>query len=834
MPPVATPDSYPGIPGTTLYAGIATPASGALVTTLQLVNTSATEQASGFVSKTVGLSFKQGDMPAGDWPKLGLEDETPCPATFWGAVTWPDGSLKWVGCMARIPTSIPANSTLAVLVKRGGVLNTTPTRTTADLTTADIKAVFQGTLALTGEWTASVNDGIATGPVVLLGSGPAGSLWRIGSEFRDSANAAHGQLYQHHYVAALTNASGGLAGLRYLGRSMQNWGDVATPIPTCREMTGELRSGATVLKSFVGVTPTVRGTVVSPGVLGPTISVPHYSSWFTASGGAEFDFLPGTQANECSVYWKHDPIYQVASGLFPRMDVSFTDTVNMPPMDYVPYGKGNFESYEIGGASRQSEIGAMNQFAALHLINQSAEALRVVRVNGLILGGIGVGVLDHVNQSVLPCVDYGENYANMRVTNPALRLNQSNELYGNTPTIVISDKTAMWRANDITHRPGTCWYPYLVTGEPQYLDMVVESGAHAIITMAAGTGTLTTDVPVLNMTTTGGSTQRNLILNGVTYNGTGWYARTELPRMFAWAIREMGHAAAFYPDVCPRGTGTKRYFSQIIDKNMELARAYREHQTAAGNVNYVPQGHHFYYTTLGSGFALPHLHQVICHLSSVYPTADTISFRQHLSRFWNALSQDIDISCLACYTYIVGNAAGRTLDLALTTFGPNNEGHMDCAFDLETSRVTVIGTTPWVPTVGDKFQFRGQSITTPTFKPFATDGNDPFYAVNVSGLTFQLAATPGGAPIPFTAGTARTAAFYCALQNYPAMYSFQRSNGTEAYFANTRGSILAARAAGDDVEQAYTKIQAKMPLVTIGYRSNPKFAYAGASNTSGV
>ncbi len=151
-----------------------------------------------------------------------------------------------------------------------------------------------------------------------------------------------------------------------------------------------------------------------------------------------------------------------------------------------------------------------------------------------------------------------------------------------------------------------------------------------------------------------------------------------------------------------------------------------------------------------------------------------------------------------------------------------------------TSRVTVIGTTPWIPTTGDKFQFRGQDIATTTFKPFATDGNDPFYAVNVSGLSFQLAATPDGEPIPFTSGTARTSSFYCALQNYPAFYAMQRSNDTEAYFANARGSILAARAAGDDVEEAYVKIQAKMHLLSIGYRFNPKFAYAGAANQEGT
>ncbi len=822
--------NYSGAPGTTIYAGLPTPPVGGIVTTMRLTNPTGSTQAANFVSKMVGLPFAPGDMPAGDWPRLTLEDDTTCPATFWGATTWPDGSLKWVGCMARIPASVAATSSIDILVKQGGTLDTTPTRTTADLTAADIKLVCQGTRALTGEWTASLNDGITTGPVVLLGSGPAGSFWRIGSEFRDGSNAAHGQLYHHHFVTALTNSSGDLAGLRYLGRSMQHWGDVRTPVPTNREFTAELLSGATQIREMIGVSPNTTPSRTSgpPGVVGTTISMPHYTSWYTAGGGAEYDFLPGTQLNECAVYWKHEAAYLATCGVFPRIDVTITDTVNMTPVDYMPYGKGNFESYDIGGATRQSEIGAMNQFSALHMINQSAEALRVIRINGMVFGGIGVGILDHVNQSVLPCVNYGETYPNMITPNPSLRLNQSNEMTGSGPLIAISDKTSVWRSSDITHRPGVCWYPYLITGEPQYLDMLVESAGQALITMSASTQTLDPGFPIRYPVAGGSSTGRNLLLNGVTYNGAGWYTRTELPRMFAWAIREMGHVAAFYPDVCPRGTGTRQYFRQIVDTNFELARAYREHQNAVGWTEYITQGIHLNGIG-GSAFALPHLHQVICHLSSAYPTANSIGFRQQMSRFWNAISRDIDISCCSGFQYTMGNSLSRATTTALSCFKAGNDGHMDCSFDVATSRVSIIGTSPWIPTLGDKFRFYDTS-----FKPFADSGDEPYYVVNISGLSFQLSATPGGEPVTFTTGTARTSNFYCALQNYPASYSFTRSNGPEAYFAFLRGSILAARAAGDDVEEAYVKIQAKMPLLSISYRTNPKLAYAGASNTSGA
>lgn len=70
MPPVPTPDAYPGNPGGTLYAGKPTPSGGTTPATLTLVNTSASQQASGFVSPMFGVPLKQGDVPTGTYPQF--------------------------------------------------------------------------------------------------------------------------------------------------------------------------------------------------------------------------------------------------------------------------------------------------------------------------------------------------------------------------------------------------------------------------------------------------------------------------------------------------------------------------------------------------------------------------------------------------------------------------------------------------------------------------------------------------------------------------------------------------------------------------------------------
>lgn len=100
--------AYPGTPGTVIYGGLPTPSGGVALTTITLANDTLTEQAGGFVTPMFGQPFVQGDIPAGEWPQLETEDGVPVPYTHWGKTTWPDGSLKWLGFMARFPQAVPA------------------------------------------------------------------------------------------------------------------------------------------------------------------------------------------------------------------------------------------------------------------------------------------------------------------------------------------------------------------------------------------------------------------------------------------------------------------------------------------------------------------------------------------------------------------------------------------------------------------------------------------------------------------------------------------------------------------------------------------------------
>ena len=170
--PIAQNDTYSGTAGQPIYAGmfgapvdppdpvdppVEAPPPGSVLTTLTLSNTSATAQAADFVSPMFGLPLVRGHVPAGTFPQFVLEDDTYCPATLWGITSWPDGSMKFCAGMIRVPASVAGSGSLVVEVQNGGTAPPASSRTTAELTSADLKVELTGVTNLSGVWTAAVH-----------------------------------------------------------------------------------------------------------------------------------------------------------------------------------------------------------------------------------------------------------------------------------------------------------------------------------------------------------------------------------------------------------------------------------------------------------------------------------------------------------------------------------------------------------------------------------------------------------------------------------------------------------------------------------------------------
>lgn len=231
--------------------------SATVLTTVTIVNTSGSTVAANSIPPTFGHAFKQGDVPSGTWPQLQLTSGTAVPATIYGRVFWPDGSLQWAGFLARIPASIAGGGTITINVMNGGSAPSASSRTLSDLSAGGLNLNTQvtGAVNLTGVWNSYLNHGVSntnqsfSGETPLVyGDGPAGKIWRVRASFEQSG-AAHGQLEGYWYVMAPQDASGDLYGIRYLPMMQQPWYDNDTPAKEYRVFsTCTLQNGASVIR----------------------------------------------------------------------------------------------------------------------------------------------------------------------------------------------------------------------------------------------------------------------------------------------------------------------------------------------------------------------------------------------------------------------------------------------------------------------------------------------------------------------------------------------------------------------------------------------------------
>jgi hypothetical protein len=815
--PTPRADSYPGTPGTTIYGGLPAvpPPDETLLTTLTLVNESGSAQSSGFVSRMFGMPLKQGDVVAGSYPKFTLADDTPCPATIWGVTTWPDGSMKFCGAMIRVPSTVAGSGTLTINVKSGGTAPAASARSAADLTAADLSVVLTGVTNLSGDWTASLNTAITDADdIVVIGDGPAGKVWRIGGPLKQSGSA-HGQLHCWHYVAALQDGSGGLLGLRYLGRVAQPWTDVTSPAVAKRVMTATFKSGASTLRSLQGIQ--------SNQSVGSNITLPHYADFFTCGTDGRWDFVQGggSASADCTVRVQHNKTYLTKTRLIPPYDLTLSPT-SRSSVDYYAQCKGDHENYNMAGTGERREIGVLPTWVACHVMTQSAVDERAVRVSGLASGGWRVGLRRSTTGQVVPCVDVSASYTGLGTILPTARYWSAGVGSG------VNDRpeTHLWDSEyEPSHRTSATYYPYLVTGEPQYLDLLTEQAAEMIIQGATGGSTWRVGTPLTSLLTASWAGDRNPSINGTTYKGAGVFFMYEnLLRLPAWGTRDIAQAAAIYPDTCPAGTETRKYLREVIFSAYSGVKAYIEAlssaRQASGIFSVIPDGASA--ANYEASWTMGYFSNSICHQSSILDQADALYLRQFLSKYWEGIAAAGDFAAAPSFhtSHWKGNGQMAESVSELTFL---LEGNL--SWSSTDSRFTT--TDSWNPTNGDLFSFSTQESG--AVKPFTDLANNTrLYVVNASGKTFQLSETLGGSPktVPLTGSTG---VWFCSLADAGSIYSFQGFGGASSYVANVYGAVRHHLAAGDsNVSAARTAGDQNLTDSATSFIADPKNAMTAA------
>jgi hypothetical protein len=785
--------------------------AGKRLCVVRLHNTHAERrQGAHFVTPMFGQAFRQGDMPAGERPRFTLADGTDCPATLWGITSWPDGSMKFCAAMARIPHSIPAGGALEIDVRAGGPAAEPSPRTLGDFTSADLSVVLDGINALEGTWRASLNDGARTRrDAVLIANGPAGAIWRVGSEFRNRAGSPHGQLYCWHYVAALNGAANELLGLRYLGRVAQPWTDVAQPKAQHRDFSAQLLSGTRVLRSL-------RGHVATE-VPGDVIRLSHYASFFTAGADARWDALQasGNPETEQRLRITLDAAYYIASRLVPPYDLS-AEIGEGEASDYVPMGRGTV-SRAMGTTGERADIGLLPEWNVRHLVTQSEAHERVARVNGLAAAGFRLTFRKRETLQPVPCVDIRAKYDGLGQAEPTWR----GYIYMSGMT-VPSPNESLWR-EDTAHRPGCTYWPYLFTGEPQYLDLLTEHACAHILELNQGNDTVwgtTFPRPEVIEGKWGGERGIRVGVNGTLYKGSGVLLYgIGGTRMAAWRSRDIAQAAALAPDAPPDAAAVRLYLRDVMDSSYAAFKDYMSKVPAT----YRDSGLFIQGKGNGAPWQIAYMSWSVCHQADILPTVNSIHVREHLSRFWASFSKIADMACLAAYvcTY-------KTADDMLIQSSSEILGSLRCqlTFDAKTSRVSISEgkqktNGDWKAHDGDVFGFTEKR--SPEIAPLLNGRSEGrFYAINCQHQTFQLAATPSGKPISFPKDFSVTD-FFARLRSFAPNLAFDPPNSPSGYSANLRGAVAYHKACGDDVEIAYQSLDKIVREQRVKFFNRPKY-----------
>lgn len=828
--------------------GIASaPNTGISITTLTIANTSGVTVPGGFITQMFGHQFKQGDIPVGFRPRFETTATFECPHTMFGESLWPDGSLKTASFFARVPGLVAGNGSINLVVKATQAAQPASSRTLADFASggADIKMSVVGLDNLSGTWESSLNMG--TAGAMVLGDGPVGKVWRIWQPFTQ-AGVPHGQLMALWYAVALQDASGNLYGVRYLARVCQPSYNLDTPVKSFRSFSSmQVKNGASVVrdcyanhaapKSFTyssGNTVSCPAHTLEVGTLvrlsgalpagvtagtsyflgvpdnnslgfanvpnnnssnfaalsggstsGSLVAYPyltHFGSLWSAGSSAMYDFAQagGSAAADAPVRVVKNKKYMVSTGLVGSYDVTTVPTAQTA-WGYEPNSMGPIQRDNTGTGERP-DIGLFPTWHVRHIMSGNAVDEQVVRATGLMLAHAPIQLLDAATK-MMPIVN-NKTYAGMPASNQNFRWDGGNNTSGFTNPAGI--KATGLFAVTFDHMPCLWTYPYLMTGEPQFLDMGLDMMNLAVMHRYNGPSTSNAiSIGVI----------RNGTCNGTVYSGVTAGDPYAL-REDAWSSRDVGMVNGLMPT--SQNASVKAYAADLMDATYSIlidyinnvappffkASGMMHHRTATYAQN-SDNWMHGYWLAQNS------------YVAAVTQNAKVRTLMDHAMK-WFVVQYNIVNSAwhLPTYRTIARVGDSSTAPYITTTTQLASTGgaiSWTAAGSLFTAQVTPSG-NGWNPANGDKIMWETE-FGSPV--PAGMARFTPYYAVNTSGRTFQLSLSPGGAPLTLSDSFATPVGICLISANPPAQYGMEGGIGYQlGYLANIHGACNLAKAAG--------------------------------------
>ena len=378
-------------------AGGAAPPS-VLNTTRTITNFSSSATSPGYIR--FGLWFKKGDVPSGNIPQftnassgaiLGTTGTTGI--QFDERVTWSDGSLKICVCHVRDDTNSghfnASEARTYNVTAVSGSFNNTGTKTLSDITTnyqfqvafTSVKDYLDATYG-SGTFLADFNTQSATATrVYKYHSGPVCESWEVWGMAQDGGvDDTH--LKTVWYVTLWKDGTGAVADVEFAAEVCLDWW-------TLTNLSG---STAKTSLSYTAVlknnkVPTTYNTYVLGSVVSTTTYHPYRAHWMTVR--------TDNDDNHARRYWVNaiptltsgfDKAYAVHTGLFPPLDTTFVPlniaSIGSPVMtaNYVPCSQENHRA-NIDDVGSYMGRGIMPNTDCIAFMKQNSANYRYARTN---------------------------------------------------------------------------------------------------------------------------------------------------------------------------------------------------------------------------------------------------------------------------------------------------------------------------------------------------------------------------------------------------------------------------------------------------------------------
>ncbi len=569
------------------------------------------------------------------------------------------------------------------------------------------------------------------------------------------------------------------------------------------------------------LTPTGPGTGTHTATMYPMVV--QFGSLFTAESNGRYSYIQGggSVASDTTIVCQMDAPYWCRTTLLPPYAIGSYSVASNPTYTYYPGCSGPVDRY-VGGTGERDDIGLFNAWQARHIFNQAPVDEQAVRVIGLVGGHLNSCLRQKATKSIP--VANNTVYSGMPAPNPTFR--NGSTVSGFIPPLNPYIQTQGWSGLDYSHITPFDYYAYLLTGEPQYQDLILEYASAAQIGGYAGT-----DTAIVNgsFNTIGGV--RNSIINGTTRYGV--FLSENLLRTPAWLTRGIA-STGILPNTNPENSSYQTYFNALLNDTFQgsidyiamlalSANAYvtnngmwSEQQNSAGGINEM--------------WARGYYMDVMAFASAVTEIANARTFANYLMKWPAHVSNTFGAWCVSNYQATERQSSGYN-SLYITSdakYAIYAGGSRD--WEISWNSVTNLFTLNNFPDSigpavtfnnGDKFIWNG-TLNGPLAGGFT--GWTPYYVINKSGggigSTFQLSATVGGSPVTIT-DTNSNQTMYCI----PAVVPSSGTCNTISYLQNITSASQYLNAIGGTVDGTYlAAMESHLAPYVGGFSTDPKYA----------